>query len=203
MLPERTKLTVVAAELADKDEAAEIADALVKATAQVRVAVRASHVLEASVVEAVRGKTPTAYGAVLPSTASSSTAPSPSPARSRHAGRYARSSPRAATTSILSASAPTCKAATPSAKSTPTPEALGAARHHLLRREEAVTRTRRATTRGPKMGGEESRSRDGALERADLQLHVALLREAKGADHQGMDLGRELGVRPAEGQTRR
>lgn len=65
-LAERKKLAVAAAELTSSGDPLDMTDALLFTTAQVRGVVRAGGVLEAAVVEAARGKSSTAYGAVLP-----------------------------------------------------------------------------------------------------------------------------------------
>jgi hypothetical protein len=66
MLAERKKLAVAAAELTSSGDPVDMADALLYTTAQVRGVVRAGAVPEPAVVEAARGKSSTAYGAVLP-----------------------------------------------------------------------------------------------------------------------------------------
>jgi hypothetical protein len=65
-LAERKKLAVAAAELTSSGDPGDMADALLYTTAQVRGVARAGGVPEAAVVEAARGKSATAYGAVLP-----------------------------------------------------------------------------------------------------------------------------------------
>ncbi len=65
-LAERKKLAVAAAEMAGSGDPLEMGEALLYTTAQVRGVVRAGGVPEAVVVEAARGRSSTAYGAVLP-----------------------------------------------------------------------------------------------------------------------------------------